>query len=200
VCLSCGCMRPDDDHGDARHITRLVLSGAAAAAGIDIHQAAANIDATVGGSVEKVAPADIAYGVLAKSAADQRYSLGVAFPALKPEVRKAADGKRDVIGPEANERAAWAYMQKSRRVGLWHADGTEGHGEVVESYIYRGPDWAIATPAGSEQVIKAGDWLMGVVWDEPAWAAIRKGLIDGLSPQGTARRRPAPADLAASSR
>lgn len=130
-----------------------------------------------------------------KAASEQRYTLGVAFPALRPEVRKAVDGKRDIIGPAAIEKTAWDWMQKHRQVGLYHMDRTMGHGTVVESYIYRGPDWRLVAVDGSVQVIKAGDWLVGTVWDEDAWALVKRGLINGFSPQGAGRRRPASPDL-----
>jgi hypothetical protein len=121
-----------------------------------------------------------------KMAEEKRFTLGVAYPANKPDVSKAADGHRDFISPESLEQTAWEYME-SRQVGIGHVDGTEGHGTVVESYIYRGPDWDIPTASGS-QVIKAGDWLLGVRWDEQAWAEIKAGRLDGFSPQGLARR------------
>ena len=184
MCLSCGCMRPDDDHGDARNITRLVLRGAADAAGIDIHQAATNIAASTTGPVEKAL--DSAWTSLLKAEPEQRYTLCLAWPALKPDVAKAKDGRRDYARAETIERTAWAWMVKSRTVGLYHQDGTEGHGTVVESYIYRGPDWQVG-----DTLIKAGDWLIGTIWDDSAWALVKAGLINGMSPQGRAKRRPA---------
>jgi Putative phage serine protease XkdF len=136
---------------------------------------------------------DTAFRPIAKSASAQRYTLGVAWPAYKPEIAKAADGKKDVIGPEAIEKAAWEYNATGREVGIWHADGTTGHGTVVESYVYRGPTWELVAVDGSTQVVKAGDWLMGVVWDESAWSLIERGLVDGMSPQGGGVRVPADA-------
>jgi hypothetical protein len=47
MCLSCGCGMPDEDHGDARHITMAVLRKAAEAAEINPQEAADNIKATV---------------------------------------------------------------------------------------------------------------------------------------------------------
>ncbi len=202
MCLSCGCLRPDDSHGDARHVTMLVLQGAAVAAGLMPMQAAANIVTTlaeVGAApgaetddepIEKAD--DAAWTAVLKSNAEQRYTLMLAWPALKPDVAKAADGRRDYARPEVVERTAHAWMAKSRSVGLFHQDGdaTVGHGTVVESYVYRGPDWQVA-----DTLIKAGDWLIGTIWSEPAWALVKRGLINGMSPQGTARRAPADPSL-----
>jgi hypothetical protein len=123
-----------------------------------------------------------------KSVAERQYTLGLAYPANRADVGKAQDGFRDFVGTDALEEAAWSFLHKSGQVGIQHQDGTAGHGIVAESYIYRGPDWHI-TADGSEHVIKAGDWLLGVVWDDPTWQAIKAGELNGFSPQGKARRR-----------
>lgn len=114
-----------------------------------------------------------------KRSDEQRYTLGVVYYAL----RKDAHG--DQMTPEQLEKSAWGYTIKSRRVGMMHANGTDGSGEVVESYIYRGPDWTVG-----EQVVKAGDWLMGVVWSKTTWSAIKAGKLTGYSLQGMASRVP----------
>jgi hypothetical protein len=128
-----------------------------------------------------------------KASAQQRYTLGLAYPADR------IDAHTEYMTAPELEAAAWEYVAKHRDVGLYHAEGTLGHGVVVESYIYRGPDWTLPNAVdGREVVIKAGDWLMGVQWDVPAWSLIEKGLagipggIDGLSMQGRAIRVPTP--------
>lgn len=185
MCLSCGCCDPPNDHGDARNITLLILQGAAQAAGISPEQAAANIVATLAGPVEKAADTAAWTSVL-KAEPERQFTLMLAWPALKPDIAKAQDGRRDYARPEVIEQTAWAWMAKSRQVGLYHKDGTEGHGTVVESSIYRGPDWQV-----DDTLIKAGDWLIGTIWDASAWALVKAGLINGMSPQGSAVRRPA---------
>jgi hypothetical protein len=135
-------------------------------------------------------------GLVVKSEAERRYTLMVAYPANKLDVAVAKDGYQDFADPGAVEEAAWNYMLKSRNIGLWHENGTDGAGDVVESYIYRGPDWVIKAADGSEQVIKAGDWLMGIRWSEDSWADVLEGKINGVSMQGMAEREEAsPADL-----
>lgn len=115
----------------------------------------------------------------------QRYVLGLAYQAgPDPRIQKGADGGRDFFTPAELEKAAWAFMQGPREVGINHADGSVGAAEVVESYIYRGPDW----PMG-DVVVKAGDWLLGTILDEPSWAAAERDELTGFSPQGAARRR-----------
>ena len=132
---------------------------------------------------------DVVSGIVVKSQEEQRYTLTCAYPANKPDVGTAQDGFRDFAGAAAVEKAAWSYLRKSPNVGLWHQGGTDGSGEVCESYIYRGPDWTIQASDGSEQVIKSGDWLMGIIWSEDSWPLVKQGLIGGVSPQGRAKRR-----------
>lgn len=107
-----------------------------------------------------------------------RYTLGVVYPANDLDVHK------DYATQDQLERTAWNYLTQSREIGLFHKSGTAGHGTVVESYIYRGPDWTV----GAKQVVKSGDWLMGVVWNEDAWKQIEKGDVKGYSLQGLSRR------------
>ena len=47
MCLDCGCDRPDDDHGDPRHITYSKLMAAALASKIDPEEAANRIYAAI---------------------------------------------------------------------------------------------------------------------------------------------------------
>ncbi|MHB8490622.1 MAG: XkdF-like putative serine protease domain-containing protein [Solirubrobacteraceae bacterium] len=129
-----------------------------------------------------------------KSVDERRYTLGLAYPAMRPDVARAQDGHRDFMAAEALETTAWSFMAKSCTVGLAHRDGTEGHGLVVESYIWRGDPWTVANGDGTTTVIKAGDWLVGTVWDEPTWADIKKGRWNGYSPQGAGLRATPTAD------
>ena len=114
----------------------------------------------------------------------QRYLLSLAYQAgPDPRIQKGADGGRDFFTEAELEKAAWRFA-KSRQVGLFHGpDNTVGHFEVTESYIYRGPNWAIG-----DTVVKAGDWLIGGICDEVAWDLYERGLVTGMSPQGAARR------------
>lgn len=189
MCLSCGCRDYSKKH-DKDAIDWHDLKAAAKDAGINPERAAENILSGAMHMIEK--SGDVACEVF-KSEPERRYTLGLAYGANLPDVGKAQDGFRDFVGPDALQDAAWSYMRKGGTVGLHHLDGTEGHGVVVESYIYRGPDW----PQPNGFVVKANDWLLGVVWDEPTWELIKSGQINGYSPQGSARRRkPAPEVLA----
>lgn len=115
---------------------------------------------------------------------DQRYVLGLAYQAgPDPRINEGADGGRDWFTTAELEKAAWAFLQKGPTVGLGHIDGTEGSGQVVESYIYRGPDWDLG-----DVIVKSGDWLIGAVLDPIAWTLYKAGHVDGWSVSGTARR------------
>lgn len=196
MCLSCGCGFADSDHGDERNITLSDLRDAADAADVTVPQAIANMVHGVAhwrgrrkqAPVEK-AEEGIAGFQVVKSSDERRFTLGVAYPANRPDVGKAQDGFRDFVGPQALQDAAWSYLRKGGGVGVQHRDGTEGRGVVVESYLWPGDTWHMKAADGSDQTIEPGDWLLGVVWDEPTWAAIKSGELNGLSPQGRARRR-----------
>lgn len=118
---------------------------------------------------------------------EQRYVLGLAYQAGADEkIQKGADGRRDFFTAEELERCAWNFLKSGPQSGLFHADGTEGAAEIVESYIYRGPDWEVQPGT----IIKSGDWLVGAVLSEQAWELKKQGVIKGWSPQGAVKRRP----------
>lgn len=204
MCWSCGCCLPDCTHDDVRNIVTVDLQSAADFIGADVPTVIGNIVKTAAGCAP-TAPCDSAKaaglsGVVVKADAPRRYTLTVAYPANKPDVAVAQDGHRDFASESAVEEAAWNYLHKSPKVGLWHKDGTDGAGDVVESYVYRGPDWHLTAADGSEQVIKAGDWLLGIRWTPETWPLVEKGLIGGVSPQGRAKRRTPTTDAVANLR
>jgi len=113
----------------------------------------------------------------------QRFSLGLAYPAHD------LDGHSEGMTADEVERVCWGYLSDGREIGLQHADGTLGHATVVENYIYRGPDWHVPGVDGAEQVIRAGDWMLGVIWDVATWPRVLAGGI-GWSIDGLGLRRP----------
>lgn len=132
-----------------------------------------------------------------KSEPERRFTLHVAYPANKPDVGIAADGWRDFAGPGAVEEAAWEFMKSGQQIGLWHADRTDGAGTLVESGIYRGPQWTMKAADGSTQTIEPGDWIIGIQWTPETWELVKSGRIQGVSMQGSAvRRKPSPEALA----
>lgn len=115
---------------------------------------------------------------------EERYVLGVAYPANR------LDGHGEYMDADTVQKAAWGFLAKGQQIGLHHADGTIGHAQVVESYIYRGPDWTQTAVDGSTQVVKSGDWLVGAIFDQPTWDLIKSGQFNGWSIQGLAARLP----------
>jgi 2'-5' RNA ligase len=110
-----------------------------------------------------------------RAAPEQRYTLSVAYPVAE------ADAHGNFANSEQLERACWEYLRRSRAVGLMHKNGTAGTGELVENYIYRGPDWTI-----EDQTVRAGDWIAGIIWSPEAWEFVKAGDFQGLSFQGFA--------------
>ena len=113
---------------------------------------------------------------------EQRYTLGVAYPA------NSVDAHGDYMTAEELERAAWEFLEKCQRgeasIGLFHNPREQYRGKVVESYIWRGPDWEV-----NGQKVSNGDWLLGVIWDRDAWELIKAGKVRGYSMQGYALRQ-----------
>ena len=131
-------------------------------------------------------PLDKSGFVPVMKAEEQKYTLGVVYPA------KEVDFHGDTMTPEELEKTAWNFMGKdgmASRVGLMHRPGTAGAGRVVESYIYRGPKWEQKAAGDvAPQMVEPGDWLLGVVWNDEGWQAVKSGQIKGYSLQGLARK------------
>lgn len=136
-------------------------------------------------------------GMLVKSVPEKRITLHCCYPVNKSDVGVASDGHIDFAGKQAVEDAAHEFMLKSQRIGLWHEDGTDGAGQVVESGLHRGPDWVLKAADGSTQTITDGDWMLAIQWNPETWRLIKSGKIRGVSMQGSAvRRRPTPEAVA----
>lgn len=122
-----------------------------------------------------------------KGEPEDRYVLGIAHQAgPDPAIKRGADGGRDFFSERELEKAARSFMADGgRQIGFMHQDGTVGKADVVESYIYRGPDWDM-----NGTIVKRGDWLIAtIVQDDTTWQLIKAGKITGFSIQGTAKRR-----------
>jgi len=191
VCLSCGCVAtggsPTDDHGDDDNLVLGDLTDAANAQGITLAQAAQNIVDSLAATQAPEPAVDIEPDAVLKAldvdGAPKRFVLGVAYPANK------VDGHGEFMTADELERVAWDYARNHRRVGFFHADGTENHVEICESYLYRGPDWETTDIDGQTQVIKAGDWMLGGICDVPGFELVKTRKADGWSIDGIARRR-----------
>lgn len=180
VCLSCGCNEPENPHGDSRNITIVDLQSAADAAGISLVRAAANILQTVTGTLEADEPES-------DDGTEDHFLYGVAYQAGRdPRIAKGMDGGRDYFSPRSLELASWSFMLGGHQHGLFHMDGTEGVAKTVESGIYRNPvPWVVS----DDLIVRKGDWCVGVLVDDAGWQLYKDGKINGLSPQGTARRQ-----------
>lgn len=123
---------------------------------------------------------------------EQHYFLAVFYQhGRDPRIQKGADGYRDYFTKEQLQKAAWSLMQSGQpECGLYHADGTVGRGQIVESFTWPdgAPDWPMTAVDGTQVVVKAGDWLGKVLPDAVSWDLYERGLISGMSIQGAGRR------------
>ena len=175
-------------HGTVTGVHKLGTSEATTEYSIDEH------DHHVSASGSKEKPTVYHYGSaltrVSKSVPEQRYVLALAYQAgMDDRIVKGADGNRDYFTPAELEKAAWSFLGGPSEVGIFHVDGTTGHATVVESYIYRGADWPMTAADGSQQVVKSGDWLIGMQLDPVAWQLYKSGRVSGVSIQGSAHRR-----------
>jgi 2'-5' RNA ligase len=135
-----------------------------------------------------------------KSREEDRYTFG---PLYAPN-RKDAHG--EFTDPDTLQKAVWGYVRESaeegRRLNLQHDDsGDATCAEWVEvcSWPYE-TVIKVAVPGEPERelTMPAGTTYMGVIWDEPAWAEIKKGKegsITGLSMGGKTMRVTVSEDL-----
>ena len=197
MCWSCSCAIPDNGHDDVRNLTTLTLQGAADAQGIDVPAVVANIARTLAGSapfsahtaLKEAEP--VVEGTVLKADDENRFLLLVSYSANTMPAR-GADGYIDVANPAVLEKACWRFMDNGAKAGLWHQEGHADSARVVENYIYRNPiPWVIKAPNGRQQVVKAGDWLTGLILEPDTWRLYKAGRIGGASPQGRAGRRAA---------
>jgi hypothetical protein len=115
--------------------------------------------------------------------AERRFVLGIAYPALRK------DGHGEWMTADTVEATAWEFLRSGRQIGVFHADGTVGHADVVESYVHRGPAYSVTAPDGTAVTINPGDWVLGAVFDDQLWSLLKRGELDGWSIDGTGRRR-----------
>jgi hypothetical protein len=196
MCVTCGCAldgtgEPWDNHGDERNITVENVADAARAVGITPEQATANLLPSLAlANIIPIEPAVVtdpeAEAVLKSITVPnnpKRFVLGVAY---SPDT---VDGHGEFMSAPELERIAWEYCRKHRTIGFYHADGTLGHAEVVESYIHRGDDWETSDIHGNLQVVKKGSWVLGALLDEPGFAQVTSQKADGWSMDGLMGRR-----------
>jgi hypothetical protein len=129
-----------------------------------------------------------------KATQERRFTLGLAYPAMKADVARASDGFRDFVTPDVLAKTAHRWLHEYRDVNLFHQGGTSGHFTPAESYLWPegAPQWDVK--GDGSVLIKENDWLLGGYWDEYGWSLVKAGLVNGWSPEGTAARREALAE------
>lgn len=129
-------------------------------------------------------PPEDAASVL-KADDEMRFTLA---PLYVPGISDAHD---EYVDARDLQRAAHDYIRKGDlRLRLMH-DDSEEIGEVVEMMTI---PWDIEVPMtqkdGSQKAVKlpAGTVLVGTIWDERAWPAVKDGRLGGLSLGGRAEK------------
>ena len=127
----------------------------------------------------------------AEAREEDQWLLTVAYQAgPDPRIARGADGYRDYFSARALEKCCWSMLLSGApTVGLFHADGTEGSAQIVESSIHRADPWTITAVDGTEVTVNPGDWVVAMLCDDTAWDLYKRGLVAGVSPQGVAKRR-----------
>ena len=126
------------------------------------------------------------YAVM-KGAPERRFTLGLAYPAMKPDASKAADGHIDFVSAEVLEKTAHEWLFKHRDVNLFHWT-TRPDTSPRRSRTSGGHPTGISSPVdGQPYVIKSGTGFLA------ATGRAGMGTGEGRSRQwlvarGTARR------------
>lgn len=122
MCMSCGCGRPNDDHGDSRNITLNDLDQAAEAAGTtrdkvlqNMVSGASNTGNTGNQQVDTAGASSIAQSW--PGGANQKLSSDSQLPADQPPARPGQPGKQ--LGTESGT----AYQESQQM-------GKTGHGGI----------------------------------------------------------------------
>jgi hypothetical protein len=133
-------------------------------------------------------------GRVLESNEEDRFLLLVGYsPNTMPH--RGADGFLDVASPRAVEKACWRFLLNGGKAGTMHKAGGENAFRVVENGIYRNEiPWVIKSPDGPDQVIRQGDWVIGMILSKETWADYKAGLFGSGSLQGAAERMPATAE------
>ncbi len=113
---------------------------------------------------------------IVKADNEAKFTLGVAYPA------DSIDAHGEFASAAELEKAAWSAIARRITAGVGHRPGTDDAGVIVESYIWRFDPIEV-----NGERINKGDWVLGCVWSEPAWALIKAGKLQGYSIQGVAR-------------
>lgn len=177
--MTCGCEIPDAKH-DRAAIYWDDLTAAAADAGISPQEAARNITAATEQMSKRFH--------VVKAQDEKRFLLMVGYsPNRMP--KRGADGFVDIASPEVVEKACWRFMVNGAGAGLMHKAGGEKAFKVVENSIYRNDEpWVVTAVDGTQQTIRKGDWLIGVICSPQVYDDFKAGKYGSGSLQGGASR------------
>lgn len=129
-------------------------------------------------------------GEIAKADSEKQQIFGWAS-VVEVNGEPVLDLQGDVITPEEMEKAAYTYVQKSRKGGDMHLrNGWEPikKSEMIESFIVTDEK---RQAMGLPSTVPTGWWVGFAVQDPQVWADIKDGKRTGFSIHGHGRRTPA---------
>jgi hypothetical protein len=140
---------------------------------------------------KRLEPVEVVWsGEIAKADADKQQIFGWAS-VVEVDGEPVVDLQGDRISPDEMEKAAYSYVQKSRKGGDMHLrDNWEPiqKSEMIESFIVTDEKRQAMGLPGS---VPTGWWVGFQVQDPQVWADVKSGKRTGFSIHGTGRRTPA---------
>lgn len=128
-------------------------------------------------------------GEISKSVSDKQQIFGWAS-VVEVNGEPVVDLQGDHISPEEMEKAAYTYVQKSRKGGDMHLQDNWQpiqKSEMIESFIVT-PDKREAM--GLPDSVPTGWWVGFQVQDPDVWAKVKSGERTGFSIHGRGKRNP----------
>ena len=129
---------------------------------------------------------------IVKSDGARQVAYGVVLEPCTAETTRDSQG--DWYTADDIEKAAHGFLEAVAKgeggADLMHLQDGDGPliGYPVESFI--APVDFVWGDGDRTEIVKAGSWVMGVIWPEKQWEEIKKGKFTGYSVQGRGRRIP----------
>ena len=142
----------------------------------------------------KADTADVTWGVEFSKVDDEKRQVFGWASIVELAGEPVVDRQGDWISPDEIEKAAYAYVEKSRKGGHQHRrdewDEPFHASDMIESIVFT--DEKVAK-MGLPDDFPRGWWVGYQVRDEDTWAKVKKGEVTGFSIHGRGRRQEVPA-------
>lgn len=125
---------------------------------------------------------------IVKADEDQRIVYGWASVVVNPDGTPVIDSQDDIITPTELEKAAHAYVLKSRDGGVMHEE--TGVAKLVASLVTTPEIVKALFPSAHAGAIPTG-WVVGFkVLDDKVWKRVKSGELSAFSIGGRGTRVP----------